>query len=165
MSGAPFSIRSDPTPADVDHIRRIVEATRFFHSYEVDVAIELIEERLKRGPECGYRFLFADATDRTVGYACYGPIACTQASFDLYWIVVEPAHQASGVGRTLLHACETRIADGGGRRVYVETSSRPLYQPTRTFYQRCGYVEEARLRDFYADGDDKVVFVKALPPP
>jgi hypothetical protein len=49
-----------------------------------------------------------------------------------------------------------------GRRVYVETSSKAKYEPTRAFYVRCGYAEEARFRGFYAEDDDKVVYVKSL---
>ena len=34
-----------------------------------------------------------------VGYACYGPIACTVASYDLYWIAVDPQFQRHGIGQ------------------------------------------------------------------
>jgi hypothetical protein len=44
----------------------------------------------------------------------------------------------------------------------VETSSRPLYEPTRRFYLACGYRLEAQLEDFYAPGDGKVIFLKVL---
>ena len=33
---------------------------------------------------------------------------------------------------------------------------------TRAFYRRNGYDEEARIRDFYGPGEDKIVFWKAL---
>ena len=46
--------------------------------------------------------------------------------------------------------------------MYIETSNRPQYASTRAFYERCGYVCEAVLRDFYAPGDDKVIFVRVL---
>jgi hypothetical protein len=49
-----------------------------------------------------------------------------------------------------------------GRRIYIETSSQAKYAPTREFYRRCGYEPEAVLKDFYADGDDKLIYVKAL---
>jgi hypothetical protein len=48
--------------------------------------------------------------------------------------------------------------------VYAETSSRPQYEPTRSFYRACGYRLEARLEDFYAPGDGKVIFLKVLGP-
>ena len=59
-------------------------------------------------------------------------------------------------------AAETHIAARGGRRVYVETSSRAQYEPTRAFYLRCGYRVEATLADFYATGDSKVILIKVL---
>ena len=55
------------------------------------------------------------------------------------------------------------MAARGARRVYVDTSSRSQYEPTRAFYLACGYAREAFLADFYAPGDGKVIFVKALP--
>ena len=44
----------------------------------------------------------------------------------------------------------------------METSSRPPYAPARAFYRRCGYEVDAVLKDYYDDGDDKVIFAKAL---
>ena len=68
----------------------------------VDVAIELVDERLSKGTASGYYFLFAEREGLTIGYACYGPIACTQHSYDLFWIAVDVRHQRSGLGRHLL---------------------------------------------------------------
>jgi ribosomal protein S18 acetylase RimI-like enzyme len=83
-------------------------------------------------------------------------------SFDLYWIAVHPSGQGRGCGRSLLKAAEQLMAAKGASRIYVETSSRPQYEPTRRFYKACGYREEAFLEDFYAPQDGKIIFVKAL---
>ena len=155
-------LRADVRPSDVSSVRRIVQSTRFFHEFEVDIAVELVEERLARGAASGYEFVFADETSETRGYACYGLIGCTQGSYDLYWVAVDDRSQGRGIGRRLLEETERRIAEAGGRRVYIETSNRPLYQSTRGFYQKCGYLQEAVLKDFYAPNDDKVIYVKSL---
>jgi hypothetical protein len=42
----------------------------------------------------------------------------------------------------------------------VETSSRSDYTATRAFYDRRGYVVAGSVRDFYAAGDDRIIFVK-----
>ena len=47
--------------------------------------------------------------------------------------------------------------------LYVETSSRPQYEPTRAFYGRLGYHVAAELPDFYGPGDGQVIFAKRLP--
>lgn len=157
-----ITLRDEIGPADVANVRRIVASTGFFHAHEIDVAVELVETRLAQGFNSGYYFVFADHGADTVGYACYGPIACTEGSFDLYWIAVEEGRRGKGLGRMLLDEAEKRIAFALGRRVYVETSSRPQYEPTRQFYLRCGYRIDAVLEDFYAPGDGKVILVKAL---
>lgn len=171
-SPANISIRDLVMPTDVAAVRDIVASTGFFHTFEVDVAVELVQERLSRGLASEYHFLFADFQSRPVGYACFGPIPCTQGSFDLYWIAVHSAQQGSGLGRRLMAAAENGIRAGvpnangeqlpPGRRVYIETSSQPRYAPTWRFYERCGFTIEARLKDFYADGDDKMMYVKSL---
>jgi ribosomal protein S18 acetylase RimI-like enzyme len=143
-------------------VRAIVASTGFFSAAEIEVAVELVRERRARGPESGYHFVFVEVDGRVVAYACFGPIACTIGSFDLYWIAVLDSYRGLGFGRKLMAEAERRIAEMGGRRVYVETSSRPQYDPTRGFYVRCGYAPEAVLRDYYAPGDDKVVFVREV---
>lgn len=155
-----LTLREEVRPGDCQVVRQIVESTGFFSPAEVDVAVELVEEHLSRGPEYGYLFVFAESDGEVAGYTCYGPIACTEGSFDLYWIVVRPEFQGKGVGRYLLGETERRINEGGGRRLYVETSGRAQYAPTRSFYERCGYRREATLEEFYGPSDDKVVYVK-----
>jgi GNAT superfamily N-acetyltransferase len=158
------SLRREVRPGDPAAVRRIVASTGFFYPAECDVAVELIEERLAKGEASGYFFVFAELDGQPVAYACYGPIACTVGSYDLFWIAVDAAHQGHGLGRLLLEESERLIGAAGGRRVYIETSNRPQYVPTRGFYERCGYRCEAVLKEFYGGGDDKVIYVKALQP-
>ncbi|NUQ64972.1 MAG: GNAT family N-acetyltransferase [Pirellulales bacterium] len=161
----PLTFRTTVSPDDRRVVRSLVESTGFFNPAEVDVAVELVEEHLAKGAAAsGYWFVFAERGGRAIGYACYGPIAGTQASHDLFWIAVDRSCQAAGIGRLLLGEVERRIYEHGGRRVYIETSNRDQYVPTRTFYERCDYLREAILRDFYAPGDDKAIYVKVLEP-
>ncbi|MGH8496977.1 MAG: GNAT family N-acetyltransferase [Gammaproteobacteria bacterium] len=160
--GAVFSFRESVREADAGAVREIVAATGFFNPAELDIAMELVTERLGKGPASGYQFILAEYGATLAGYACFGPISGTLASFDLYWIAVSPHLQGRGLGRVLLARAEQAIAGAGGRRVYVETSSRTQYAGTRGFYIRSGYREDAVLRDFYAPCDDKVIYVKQL---
>ena len=162
MTNQPLEFRYEVRPDDREIVRRLVESTGVFSPVEIDVAVELVDERLKRGPQSGYHFLFAEHEGRTVGYTCYGPIALTAASFDLYWIAVDKAMHGRKVGRLLLERTEELIRAAHGGQVYIETSNRHHYAPTRGFYLRCGYTQKALLKDFYAPGDDKVIYVKGL---
>lgn len=157
-----LAFREELRTSDPGTVRDIVASTGFFHDHEIDVAVELVDERLQKGPESGYLFLFAEQAGRTVGYSCYGEVACTQGSYDLYWIAVHDDFRGRGIGGILLGKTEERISRLRGRAIWVETSGREKYLPTRKFYLRCGYKEAALLEGFYADGDDKVVYVKRL---
>ena len=156
--------RYEPSVADPRRIRQLVAATGFFNDEEVGVAAELADEYLAKGPASGYAFILAEQDDRLVGYSCYGPIACTDHAFDLYWVAVQPDFQNRGLGRRLIQETEQRIRDAGGDRVYVDTSERAQYARTRAFYESCGYRQEAVLSDFYSPGDGKVVYCKRLGP-
>jgi ribosomal protein S18 acetylase RimI-like enzyme len=157
------NLRWEPTPEDVERVRDLVERTDYFNQEEVGIAAELVEERLAKGIDSGYEFVFADdETGRPLGYACFGRIPCTTNRYDLYWIAVEPAKQGQGLGRELLRAAEERIVALGGARVYIDTSTKPQYAATRSFYERCGYELDAALEGFYGPGDGKAIYRRIL---
>jgi ribosomal protein S18 acetylase RimI-like enzyme len=157
-----LAYREEVRAGDLSRVTDIAESTGFFAEHEVAVARELVEERLRKGEPSGYYFVFAEDGEQTLGYTCYGPIACTDHSYDVFWIVVSGAARGRGIGKKLMRYTEEKIKEMGGRNIYVETASKELYAPTRAFYRTCGYAEEARLKDFYAEGDDKIVFVKRM---
>lgn len=156
--------REEVRPGDREAVGRIVRATGFFSEEEEGIAVELIDERLMKGEASGYFFLFAEQEGCLLGYASFGPIPGSVHSWDLYWIAVDPAAQGKGLGGKLMAKAERLMAKRGARQVYADTSSRPQYGPTRAFYLAQGYRQEALLADFYAAGDGKVIFVKALSP-
>jgi D-alanine-D-alanine ligase len=154
--------RYEPCFKDTEEIRTLVKATGFFHSHEIDVAVELVEERLSNGPASGYFFVFHEINGRMAGYSCYGQIPCTESSYDIYWIAVHPDFQKKGLGRIILDETERLIQKSGGMRIYVDTSQSAKYEVTRAFYEHCGYRLLSVLEDFYAPGDGKAVFCKAF---
>jgi len=159
----PITLRTEVRPDDIQRARDIAVATGFFRPDEVEIAAELFEERLARGDASEYFFVIADdERGDMLAFANYGPIACTIGSFDLYWIAVHPTAQGRGLGKRLLTEAESRIRAAGGRRIYIETSSQPKYEPTRAFYTACAYTLEATLPDFYAPGDAKLVYAKSV---
>jgi len=141
-------------------LERLTAATGLFRPDEVAIAVELLDDALAGDDD--YRFLGAYAGDDLMGYACWGPTPGTAGTFDLYWIVVDPARQGEGIGTQLLRAVEDKLTTDDGRLVVVETSSRPDYAPTRAFYERRGYTPAARLPGYYAPGDDLVIYLKDL---
>ena len=115
---------------------------------------------------CSYAFLGAfTPDDELVGYACYGPTPDTDRTFDLYWIAVDPGAQGGGGGTQLLTEVERRLRGENARMLIVETSSRSEYASTRHFYEKRGYAEAARVREFYAPLDDRIIFTKRFHSP
>lgn len=144
-------------------VDRLLTATGAFSSDEVGVALELFDE-VFAAPWRGvadYEFVGAfDPIGALAGYACYGPTPGTEGTYDLYWLAVEPAQQGRGVGAALLAEVERCVGAHGGRLLVVETSGRDPYAPARRFYGAHGYAVAARVRDFYAPADDRVVFTR-----
>ncbi len=152
-------------PDDPERVREIVSSTGFFREDEIEIAVELCRENLEWGDEeSSYSFIFADDEEsgRTLGYTCYGEIPCTLKRYDLYWIAVHADARGKGIGKALIREAERLIAERGGKIVFIETNSRDQYEPTRRFYLSCGYQVAAQVKDFYEDGDDKVIFARRL---
>jgi GNAT superfamily N-acetyltransferase len=158
----PVSFRETVTKEDREEVRRIVHSSGFFSEHEIAVAVELVDERLAKGLASGYFFIFAMLEGKTIGYSCFGPIACTVSSFDLFWIAVDTVERGRRIGTLLLQKSEEAIKIMGGSRIYVETSSRPLYETTRMFYEKRAYRKEAVLENFYGMNDAKVIYVKVV---
>ena len=169
----PSARRTRVGPLAAQHrprISGILGATGVFRTEEIGVALELFDETFSRDgrvsstdDEADYAFVGAfTPDDELIGYACYGPTPDTDRTWDLYWIAVDPQAQGSGGGTLLLSEVERRLTQFDARMLVVETSSRAEYEPTRAFYQKRGYEEAARTREFYAPGDDRVVFTKRL---
>ncbi len=107
-------------------------------------------------------FWITDDDNGPVGVAYCEPERMTNRTWNLQLIAIRPDRQGQGRGATLLRYVEQTLTARGGRMLLVETSGLPDFERTRAFYRKCGYEEEARIRDFYAAGDDKVVFRKVL---
>ena len=154
--------RTTPEKRDIESIREIVESTRFFYDHEIEIAAELITERLNLGEETGYYFVFAELDGVTVAYSCFGPIEMSRTSFDLYWIATHNEYRGKGIGKKLLYETFRAARDMGCRIIIAETSGLPHYAPTRAFYDITGFELEATLKDFYDMGDDKVFYTKRI---
>ncbi len=157
-----ITFRSAVRPEDAETVRDIIISSGFFYDFEVPVAVELVQDRIDLGEQSDYHFLFAEENGKTVSYSCFGPIATTEGSFDLYWIATHNDCRGKGIGNLLIEETHRIIREMGGRIVIAETSTLEKYSPTRHFYDRIGYTKEAEIADFYKKGDGKVFFVKRL---
>lgn len=148
---------------DRAQLETMLRQTPAFREADVKVALELISDRLEKGAGSDYQFIVAAEGQVALGYACYGLIPLTLDSFDLYWIVVAPDKRDKRVGIRLLEGVSQEVIRRGGARIYVDTSSADAYTRARAFYSAKGFVEKARLSDFYRKGEAKVIYCLELP--
>lgn len=149
-------------PHDRDAVLTFLAATGFFRDDEMTIAAEVLDEANAKGPQGHYQSFVAEEGGQPVGWICIGPTPCTLGTFDIYWMGVTPDRQGKGIGAALLRHAEALIRERGGRLSIIETSGRPIYESTRGFYLKLGYREVARIADFYAPGDAKVMYAKDL---
>lgn len=105
---------------------------------------------------------FIDDDGGLQGVAYVEPERMTDGTYNLLLIAVHPRAQKQGRGTKLIRHVETQVAERGGRVLLVETMGTEDFAHVRWLYERLGFLEEARIRDFYAEGCDKVVFWKPI---
>ncbi len=152
---------------DRDRIHEVLIATGRFNADEVRHAMDLVDQAYAHPERGEYHVHVLEEPDsgprKTVqGYVCFGATPLADGVFDLYWIAVDPKQQGIGFGQMLLRFVENEVRRQRGRMLLIETSSKESYAPTIRFYQRSGYDEISRIKDFYRIEDDKVVFCKNL---
>ena len=147
---------------DKTAILRMLRKMPEFKPPEVTVAEEVLDSYLNDAVRSGYYVFVADIDSIVVGYICYGPTPLTEATWDIYWLAVAPKQQSKGIGKSLLSFAEENIKKTSGKIVVIETSSKPEYEASRHFYLAQGYELVCQIADFYAPGDDKVIFLKRL---
>jgi ribosomal protein S18 acetylase RimI-like enzyme len=149
---------SPSLPKERADIERVTRNAGNFVADELTVPLELFDGYVTDAKKSGYYFLSAKRNERVVGYACYGPTALTEATFDLYWIVAEANEHGSGVGRELFTRVLDEIKKRNGKLLVIWTSSTLHYDRARKFYERMGCQIEAQIKSFYSDGDDLCVY-------
>jgi len=146
---------------DRSRVLNITEGVGNFTEEEVKIAMEVFDQSCD-GTDEYLTLCIVDDNDGVTGYAACGLIPLTKSSYDLYWIAVDRDRQHSGRGKILLDHVEREIVARGGTRLFIETSSEKDYAESRRFYERRGYGPVATIRDFYWEGNDKVIYVKEM---
>jgi ribosomal protein S18 acetylase RimI-like enzyme len=121
---------------------------------------QLVEPYLSRGAP--HHWLVASIDEQVVGFAYAEPERMAEGTFNLLAIAVEASLQRQAIGKLLVSRLEEELRAGGGRVLVVETSSLDGYAATRAFYAGQSFAREAQIRDFYAEGEHKIVFWKHL---
>ncbi len=148
--------------SDVEHIQKLAISTGIFSEEEVDIAVSIARYSLNSS-HAMYHFLFMrDENGVPVAYTCYGRIPITDNRYDLCWLMVSPEMQGKGIGTYLLSETENAVRKLGGEHLYLDSSCLETYNSSRAFYLSKGFKEVSRIKDFYREGDDRIVYQKIL---
>jgi len=157
------SVSKGITAIDRKAIEEILRSTSYFYEFEIQTALEIADDTIEKGEEkSGYHWMKVTDDGEVVAFSNYGRNSFSTHSWDLYWIAVHQNSRNKKLGSLLLQAIEEDVRNSGGRILWIETSGRPLYASTESFYRRNGYILSASLKDFYAEGDPKQIYSKVL---
>src|SRR5262249_16769244 len=149
--------RDTITMADWPAIRELVLKTGVFNEREVEGVRELMDDTVNRPTWGNYRFWVAVAGGAVAGFTSASPIHATPDRYDMYWLAVHPDFHGLGIASRLVDLAVDGSRAQGGKKMYVETSTRDVYEPAREFYLAAGFKLEGTLPDYYADGDGKAI--------
>ncbi|MFK8182392.1 MAG: GNAT family N-acetyltransferase [Phormidesmis sp.] len=149
-------------PDDMAALLALAEATGLFQPEELEGFGGMMQAHLDPEGEGDDVWIVDSDEAGILGAAYYAPEAFADGVWNLYFIGVHPTEQGKGRGTALLTCVEQALIERKERILLVETSGVDGFELTRAFYRKNGYDEEARIRDFYSPGDDKVIFRKAL---
>ena len=150
------------TPEDSRAVVDLVVAAEMFPADDVGLVEGMLADYFGTNKGEDHACLIDDEGDGPLGVAYYQPKAAADRVWDLTMIAVRPEHQGKGRGAAMLSRVEEDLRSRGQRLLLVETSGLPQYDRTRAFYLKCGYEQEARVRDYWEAGDDLVLFRMAL---
>ena len=149
------------TPEDSAAVIDLVVAAEMFSEDDACLVEGMLADYFDGNKDDGHVCVIDDEGG-TLGVAYYQPKPAADRVWDLTMIAVQPACQGQGRGAAMLRRVEEDLRARGQWLLLVETSALPQYDRTRAFYVKRGYDEEARIRGYWAAGDDLVVFRKAL---
>ncbi len=149
-------------PADVPAAVALAVASDLFPPEEAGVVETLLGGFVAGRADEGHTCLVDDEDGELRAIAYYEPVAATDRAWELLMIGVHRDRQRQGLGARLLGRVEDDLRGRGQRLLLVQTSADPAFDRARAFYAALGYDEEARVRDYFADGDDMVLFRRAL---
>jgi ribosomal protein S18 acetylase RimI-like enzyme len=151
-------ITSDDTSALVE----LICSSGLFRKEDAYSIQAMLDEYHSRADEGGRQIIALAENGSLAAVAYFTPKEFTDRVWELLMIAVSGSRQRQGLGSRLLLNVEESIRALNGRLLLIETSDRSSFERTRSFYQKHGYAEVARIPDYFTDGDGKVSFIKRL---
>ena len=144
--------------SDLDALKAVIDTNGLFPSSLLEnMMIDFFSN-----PSTEDIWLTKEINTIPIAVAYCAPERMTNGTYNLYLIAVHKEYQGKGIGGEIMDYVEKILVANGKRLLLVETSGLPEFELTRKFYDKCNYKRQALIRDFYNEGEDKVVFWKKL---
>ena len=115
-------------PSDTPTLVAMAHGTEAFKPIEIQALQEVLDDYHAQNAAGGHRAVALETNGAVTGFAYFAEAAMTDRTWSLWWIVVDRALQARGVGGELLQYAEAAVRAAAGRHLLIETSSLPKYQ-------------------------------------
>lgn len=149
-------------PADAAEFLRVSESSGLFRREELSAVEGVLSGHFAAGDGSEQTILVYESGGVLRGVVCFTERPFADRVWELQMIAVDGAEQRRGIGSRMLRVVEDLVRQRGGRLLLIETSDQGSFERTRQFYRRHGYVEAARIPDYFTDGDGKVSFVRRM---
>jgi ribosomal protein S18 acetylase RimI-like enzyme len=153
----PISIRPIQ-PTDCDDLKLVLDSCELFPSELLD---DMIYDYFNN-PETEDIWFTTTSDEVPVAIGYCVPEKLTEGTYNLLAIGVSKNEQEKGITKEMMHYIEQLLKDKGARILIIETSSDDAQFPARNLYNKIGYHQEAIIKDFWKDGEDKIVFWKRV---
>lgn len=144
--------------SDIESLKTVLDSIELFPSEMLD---DMISDYFNN-PESTDLWFTALENDQPLSIGYCAAEKLTEGTYNLYALGVSSTVQAKGIGEKMMSHIESQLQEMGQRLLIIDTSGTEDYRKSRTFYERLGYTKEATIRDFWAEGDDKVIYSKRL---
>jgi ribosomal protein S18 acetylase RimI-like enzyme len=144
--------------SDLDSLKIVLDSCGLFPSEYLDDMISDYFYNLDTN-EIWFTYVENDSPI-SIGYCI--PEKLTSGTYNILAIGVSENHQRKGVAVEMMNFIEQKLKTIGARVLIVETSSDDAQIGARNLYQKLGYNQEAVIRDFWNEGEDKIVYWKKL---
>lgn len=146
------------TKADTEALKQVVDSSGLFPSEYLD---EMMSDYFNNPDTQDIWFAYIDGNIPTaIGYCV--PEKLTEGTYNLLAIGVLQQSQRKGIASEMMSYIEQLLRQKDGRLLIVETSSDDAQTGARNFYKKIGYTRAAVIKDFWKEGEDKIVFWKKL---
>jgi ribosomal protein S18 acetylase RimI-like enzyme len=146
------------TKNDLQKLKEIIDSNELFPS---DLLDEMSNDFFNNEWSLDV-WLTAEIEDNPIAVVYFAPERMTVGTYNLYLIAIQKEFQGKGFGKEIMIVVEQYLKELNGRILIVETSGLPEFELTRKFYDKCNYTRMALIKEFYQEGEDKVVFWKKI---